>query len=129
MSRPGSPLGPYLPHPTREEAAAYTRDLGYEERLSATTIIKGVGTRFQDFYSMFQLAARLDTGENFMASGGGLDFMPGALAAWLRDVVGDTALASAVSHAESVLPVESVAQDAVAVMIKARVTQYREVLD
>ena len=63
-----------------------------------------------------------------MSNGGSLEFAPDALVSWLREVVGDEELAEAVQHAEEVLPVASVAQDAISVIIRSRVAQYREVL-
>ena len=122
-------LGRYLQYPAYEEVLHYIRDLSWDERLDATSVIKGIGTRFHRYYSIIQLGDHIMSSNAYLMNGGGLDFKKGGLVFWLRHAIGDQPLADAVEKAEGVFQIEADARDAIFMILEARITQYREVLE
>lgn len=117
-----------LPMPDRQLAQHVSRELEWAERLEGAVFDPGPGQTAQRIYRLKVLSSFLDQVRGFRVE------LP-VLQLWLRESVGDSALADAVdmaiagenSEVETVAPADP--RETVAALIRLRVQQCQEVLE
>lgn len=124
-----------FPAPTAEAVEHYMRELGYEQRLVGHKMAASTGNSPLDMYSMAEAALFL-TGNPWDMPVAHPDFKStlnwidmGKLVAWLKEVVGDVELASAIERDIEGLEAFMDQSVAVAKLVTERMQQYKRVRD
>lgn len=120
--------GYYMGYPAIEEVRHYMRDLDFEERLSVISQGFHRGISIVRCYSMEEFAAAVGKREDSDPTGGVRTLDWGELLPWLRDTIGDAALADVVEAIVKNGGLEAEIIDTFRVMLFVRMNQYHEVL-
>lgn len=120
--------------PDAEMVAHAVRELEYDERLTVHKMNPASGNQSLDIYNLpNSLHLLFGTDWNQVSGDGGgragitwVD--PDVLVAWVRDVIGDTELADAISQTFSEVESHKERMQAILPLFVERVAQYREVM-
>lgn len=121
-------------YPSRDFVEHATRELGWEERLTVYKMAASLGTSTSQVYNFRTLVNQLfGTRWDRLLDDSGKEALvwvdSAELVTWLRDVIGDAELASAVEAEFQSEDGYKFQIDALLPLFKERVAQYMEVLD
>lgn len=120
--------GYYMEYPTPQEAAHYSRELDYDERISLLTQGFHFGSSCVHCYSFREFVAAVGKREFNNPAGGVRSLEKEKILPWLLKVIGDRELANAISKIYQSTDRMQEIMDTLSTVVYVRKAQYDEVI-
>lgn len=120
-------MGYYMEYPTYEDVLHYIRDLSFEDRISLMNQGYHRGVDMVHCYNMEEFVMAIGKREFDNPAGGVRELDREKLIPWLRDVIGDAALADKAEMAFETGRSMSETVDTIRTIVYVRMNQYNEI--